>query len=89
MPKFIDLQIDILRMSRVEVFLATTFLPFMVSLEENPEMDPDLIMTDQDVQLSLYKSENYIDQMEIILKRFMYNGYLDRIIEDDDNEDEE
>ncbi|XP_055377041.1 uncharacterized protein LOC129609161 [Condylostylus longicornis] len=84
LPKFSDLQKDLLLIRRSEIYIASTFLPFMVSFIENPETGPEDIVNSVDKQYELYKLQGYIDTIQPTLERFLNRGYFDNLLEDDD-----
>ncbi|XP_055377163.1 uncharacterized protein LOC129609255 [Condylostylus longicornis] len=86
-PKFSDLQMDMLLLRRLEIYLTATFLPLIVALIENPKLDPDETLTHVEGQYKLYESQMYIDEVQPILERFLNRGYFDNILEDDDEND--
>ncbi|XP_055377019.1 uncharacterized protein LOC129609147 [Condylostylus longicornis] len=87
LPKFSDLQYDMLTVRRIEIYLAATFFPFMVGFIENPHLEIDEIMSNADKQYDvLYRSQMYIDEIQIILERFLNRGYFESLLEDDDDD---
>ncbi|XP_055376868.1 uncharacterized protein LOC129609040 [Condylostylus longicornis] len=85
-PTFSDLHTDMLTLCHVEIYLATTLLPFMVSLLENPQKEPNDILSYVDKQYECYQSQMYIDQIQPILERLLNRGYFDNVIDYKDEE---
>lgn len=75
-PKISDFYIDILRHTRWEIFLMSTFLPMWYILEETL-IDFEELMTSDELRSKIYKNQPYINEVKRLLPSMLHRGYLD------------
>lgn len=59
-----------------DIFLLTTFLPMWYSFLEG-KTDIDDLITKEDYRKNLYTNKRYIAELEQLLPKYLYNGYLE------------
>lgn len=79
MPTLLQLHINLLKNSFLEVFLSICFLPFMmVDLSKvNIEKINDANLDGENVKNAIYNSTQYQNLLKKLLKEFLHKGLLD------------
>jgi len=88
LPKFSDLKSDLEQLIHIRLFLASGMMTFIV-IAKDKDINPDIVMNPnatEDDYMNIYRSKEYIKIIDPILKKLNNKGYLDMLLEEEDEE---
>lgn len=77
-PKFSQLQEELVKHSHIEIFMFVTFGTFLALANGESNYDMDTVMSSEDARKTLYKSKYYLERAKKMLPILLRKGYLDR-----------